>query len=137
MQFHGSILRCFVPYHYNHYCHIIFGNGFVEIIWKFSNYNMLCKLFIIMKLAFLLPPLIIQLIRLCLIPFFYKFFRLGNDVLRKVFFFFFFWVASSSQTNYQWRLDFCNEDIQMYILEQARLILLYLIVVMTSFPLMG
>ena len=40
---------------------------------------MLCKLFIIMKLAFIIPPLIILLPRLCLIPFFYKIFRVGND----------------------------------------------------------
>ena len=42
---------------FNHSCHIIFGNGFVEFIWKFPNYHMLCKLFIIMKLAFPIPLL--------------------------------------------------------------------------------
>ena len=78
MWFHESILRSFVPCHFIHSCQIIFGNGFLEFIWKFLNYNMLCKLFIIMKLAFPPPPLIILITRLCLIPLFYKFFKVGN-----------------------------------------------------------
>ena len=36
-------------------------------------------MFIIMKLAFPLPPLIMLLARLYLIPFFCKFFRVGNN----------------------------------------------------------
>ena len=40
---------------------------------------MLCKLFITIKLAFPLPPLIMLLARLYLIPFFCKFFRVGNN----------------------------------------------------------
>ena len=35
-------------------------------------------MFIIMKLAFLPPPLIMLLTGLCLIPLFYKLFRVGN-----------------------------------------------------------
>ena len=72
MQFHGSILRSFMLYHFNHSCHIIIGNAFVEFIWKLPNYNMLCKIFIIMKLAFPLPPLIMLLTGLCFIPFFHQ-----------------------------------------------------------------
>jgi len=51
---------------------IIIENSFVEFIWKFSNYNMLCKPLIIIKLAFSLPPLIMLFTRLCLIPFFHQ-----------------------------------------------------------------
>jgi len=43
---------------------------------------MYCKMLIIMKFAFLPLPLIMLLIGLCLIPFFYKLFRVG---LRQVF----------------------------------------------------
>ena len=36
------------------------------------------KIFIIMKLAFPPPPLIMLLIGLCLVPLFYKLFKVGN-----------------------------------------------------------
>ena len=46
---------------------------------NFPNQNMLCKLFVIMKLAFPHAPLIMLLTGLCLISLFYKLFRVGNN----------------------------------------------------------
>ena len=42
-------------------------------------------MFIIMKLAFPPPPLNMLLTGLCLIPFLYNLFRVGNSLLRQLF----------------------------------------------------
>ena len=42
-------------------------------------------LFLRMKLTFPPPPLIMLLTGLCLIPLFYKFFKVGNNLLRQLF----------------------------------------------------
>ena len=44
-----------------------------------------CKMFIILKLTFPPPPLIMLLTGLYLIPLFYKLFRVGNNLLRQLF----------------------------------------------------
>ena len=60
---------------FNHSCHFIKKNGFARFSLKFPNYNMFCKMSIIMKLAFPPPPLIMLLTGICLIQFFYKLFQ--------------------------------------------------------------
>ena len=92
MQFYVIILRSFVLYHFNHSCHIIIGNDFVEFIWKFPNYSMFCNIHL-REICISPPPFIMLLTRLYLIPFFYQTFSEQVTILlRQVF------VANSSQT---------------------------------------
>ena len=46
---------------FNHSCHFTNENEFAGFSWKFPNYSMFCKMFIIMKLTFPPSPLIMLL----------------------------------------------------------------------------
>ena len=70
-------------HYFYHSCHVVNEIDFAEIKWKFPNYNMFCKMLIIMKHAFSPSPLIMLLIGLQLILLSYSFIVTSHQLKKK------------------------------------------------------